>query len=176
MAKINTTSWGDFLVGELFDIHPTKAYKSNNCQLFEKDGTNPVVVNSSYNNGIGGYTNKPTTERGDMITFSDTTSADAIFYQELPFVGYAHVQGLYPIGKYKDEWTKNSLLFFVSVFKRKAIDSNYDYVNKFTRELAKNMLIRLPIVSSGDPNFSYMETYTKNLEITVGAAIAKFEN
>ena len=54
MAKIDTNSWKPFVVGELFDIHPTKAYKMTNAQLMD-DGDNPVVVNSSYTNGIGGY-------------------------------------------------------------------------------------------------------------------------
>lgn len=92
MAKIDAKGWKPFIVGELFDIHPTKAYKMTNAQLMD-DGDNPVVVNSSYNNGIGGYSSQVVTEKGGMITFSDTTTADAIFYQPNDFVGYPHVQG-----------------------------------------------------------------------------------
>ncbi len=101
MIKIDTSKWGDFKVGDLFDIHPTKAYKLTNSKLMSENGANPVVVNSSYNNGIGGYTELKNTETGNKITFSDTTSADAIFYQENDFVGYPHVQGLYELGEYK---------------------------------------------------------------------------
>lgn len=91
--KIDTSEWGKFIVGDLFDIHPTKAYKMTNAQLMD-DGDNPVVVNSSYSNGIGGYSTQEATEKGGMITFSDTTTADAIFYQPNDFVGYPHVQGM----------------------------------------------------------------------------------
>ena len=171
MKQIDTRNWSEFIIGDLFDIHPTKAYKLTNSYLFEDNGVNPVVVNSSFNNGIGGYTNQPTTENGNIITFSDTTTATAMFYQEKPFVGYAHVQGMYPIGKYKDQWTKNTLLFFLSVFKKRAINSNIDYVNKFTRESAKEMRIMLPVDKTGNPDFAYMESYMRNLESAVSSSL-----
>ncbi len=88
MKKIDTTEWKEFSIGELFDIHPTKAYKLTNSDLMSTDGKNPIVVNSSFNNGIGGYTNQDNTEKGGIVTFSDTTSAEAIFYQKKDFVGY----------------------------------------------------------------------------------------
>ena len=60
-----------FKVGELFDIHPTSAYKMKNDELFASDGTTPVLSNSSVSNGIGGYCGLTPTEQGGMITFSD---------------------------------------------------------------------------------------------------------
>ena len=96
-TPVDTSRWGEFVVGELFDVHPTKAYKLKNSDLLSTNGKNPVVVNSSYNNGIGGYTDQELTEAGNILTFSDTTSgADTLFFQEKPFVGYPHVQGMYP--------------------------------------------------------------------------------
>lgn len=161
--RIKISQWKDFRIGDLFDIHPTKSYKMNNSVLLEQNGINPVVVNSSYNNGIGGYTNQKCTEKANMITFSDTTSADSIFYQEHDFVGYPHVQGLYPIGKYKDKWSKHSYLFFVTIFREKAKNMNFDYVNKFTRETAKNIIVKLP-TRNEDPDWDYMEDYIKNIK------------
>jgi len=171
MNKIDTCKWGEFLVGELFDIHPTKAYKMTNSTLMEKDGINEVIVNSSFNNGVGGYTNQKNTEDGGIITFSDTTSSDSIFYHENPFVGYAHVQGMYPIGKYKKYWTQYSYLFFVTIFKRRAIGLNYNYVNKFTRNSASRMIVKLPINNIGEIDFKYMENYIKHVENNVGTSI-----
>jgi len=176
MREIDTASWREFRLGELFDIHPTKAYKMTNSTLLEVDGINPVVVNSSYNNGIGGYTNQKNTENGNMITFSDTTSSDAIFYQKKPFVGYAHVQGLYPISKYKYCWSQYSLLYLLTVFKKRAVDSNYDYVNKFTRELAKALTIKLPVDKDGNLDFAYMELYMQNFEVAVSSSLKKLQS
>lgn len=165
MKKKDSSQWGPFLVRKMFDIHPTKAYKLTNAALFEEGGSIPVVVNSSFNNGIGGYTHKPPTEAGGIITFSDTTTATAIFYQDRPFVGYPHVQGMYPIGKYQKRWTQHSLLFFLSVFRRSAFNRRFDYVNKFTRELAGEIVVQLPISQTGDPDFPFMEKYIENLEL-----------
>ena len=111
MSKIDTTKWKEFVIGNLFDIHPTKAYKLTNSNLYAEDGNNPVVVNSSFNNGVGGYSRLENTENGNIVTFSDTTSADAIFYQKSPFIGYPHIQGMYPIGEYKSKWNEKSYLF-----------------------------------------------------------------
>lgn len=151
-----------FKIGELFDIHPTKTYKLNNSELFVVGGENPVLSNSSVNNGIGGYSNLPTTEDGNIITFSDTTTSDAIFYQPYPFIGYPHVQGLYPT-KYKDMWNKKTLLYVLSIFK-KCARGRFDYATKFTRILALDMPLLLPIDKEGDIDFHFMEEYMNELE------------
>lgn len=163
MNKIDITDWKEFNMSELFDINPTKYHRLINKDLMQDDGKNPVVVNSSYNNGIGGYTNHDITEKGNVITFSDTTNSDSIFYQPNDFVGYSHVQVL-KATKYKEKWNRESLIFFTSVFKKKASLMNYDYVNKFTRTDALKLKIKLPITSSGEPDFEYMENFIKQLE------------
>lgn len=174
--KIDINEWKEFKIGDLFDIHPTKAYKMNNSSLLAEDGINPVVVNSCYNNGIGGYTNYDCTEAGNMITFSDTTSADSIFYQKDNFVGYPHVQGMYPIGEYKDKWSEYTYLFFVTLFREKAINLNYDYVNKFTRESAKEIMLKLPVDNKDNPDWNYMERYMKNIEEQSRESIRELNN
>ena len=142
-----TVCWKEYKIGELFDIHPTKAYKLTNSGLFTENGKNSVVTNSSCNNGITGYTNLDNTEDGNIITFSDTASHDAIFYQDKPFVGYSHVQGMYPKGEYKDSWGKHSYLFFLSLFKKTAYYMNFNYGNKFNRNIAKEISIKLPTIN-----------------------------
>lgn len=160
---INIKEWKSFKIGDLFEIYPTKSYKETNNTLFNDEGKTPVIVNSSYNNGIGGYTNKEPTEKAGIITFSDTTTADSIFYQDNDFVGYSHVQGLHPIGEYKDKWNKNRLQFFVSVFKSSAKNKNFDYGNKFTREAASNLTVFLPTQLDDSIDFEYMDKYIESV-------------
>lgn len=161
MNKLDISNWKEFKISELFKIEPTNYHKLINKDLLDVDGINPVVVNSSYNNGIGGYSFHDCTEEGNTITFSDTTTADSIFYQPNDFVGYSHVQKLKPI-IYEEKWTKNCLLFFTVVFRTQAKLMNFDYVNKFTRENASNLLIKLP-VKDNQPDWEYMENYIKAL-------------
>lgn len=156
---IDVSGWGEFRVGDLFDIHPTKAYKLTNAQLLD-DGNYPVIANSAYNNGIGGYSTRKPTEQGNMVTFSDTVDANTIFYQKEPFVGYPHVQGLYPI-KYEDKWNELTYQFFVSVFRGTALVKGFDYGNKFRRDIAVELMVKLPITSTGEPDWQYMEDYMK---------------
>lgn len=120
-----------------------------------------MVTNSSANNGITGYTNKSFTEEGNIITYSDTTTADSIFYQPNKFVGYSHIQGLYPTNYY-DNWNKNSLLFFVSAF-RSVSKGKFSYGNKFNRKIASEMKVTLPL-KNGKIDFEFMETIVAELE------------
>ena len=88
-----------FKTSKLFDIHPTKAYKMSNRDLYKNAGTVPVLSNSSCNNGIGGYSSLKATENGNMITFSDTTTGtDTMFYQENDFIGYPYIHTIKNIG------------------------------------------------------------------------------
>lgn len=64
---IDTSQWGEFTISQLFDIHPTKAYKATNKDLLKDDGVNPVIVNSGFNNGVGGYTNRDCTEKKELL-------------------------------------------------------------------------------------------------------------
>lgn len=165
---------GEYIVGEMFDIHPTKAYKLTNSKLMD-DGPFPVVVNSAYNNGIGGTSSKKTTEKGNMITFSDTVDANTIYYQPDDFIGYPHVQGLYPIGDYADKWTRETLLFFVSSFRKAALVKGFDYGNKFRRDIAVTLKVKLPKDKNGDPDWKFMEQYIKQIEVKVCDLIDKLQ-
>lgn len=183
--SIDTNNWRKFKVGDLFDIHPTKHYSDKNGKalsnrdLFDENGVNPVVVNSAYNNGVGGYTKKPCNEKGGIITFSDTTTSDAIFYQENDFVGYSHVQGMYPI-KYKNKWNKYSMKFFEVVFHSRADSLGYNFINKFTRDLASRIVVKLPTKinknNEYEPDWKYMEKYMKSVFKKAGKKVDLFTN
>lgn len=147
----NTPTYSQFRVGDLFDIHPTKAYKGSNADILNADGSNPVLSNTSLNNGIGGYSNLNCTEKGGIITFSDTTTADAIFYQPNDFV-----QGLYP---YSDKWSEQSLLYFMTSFKKIARLYKFDYAAKFNRKIALEFIVNLPSSDGTTPDYDYMTKY-----------------
>ena len=169
----------EFVVGDLFDIHPTNSYKLSNRELYKEIGPTPVLSNSSTNNGIGGYSALDPTEKGGIITFSDTTTGvDTMFYQPDDFIGYPHVQGMYP--KDKDVWNEETCLFFISVM-QKAAGIGWSYSIKFTRKLVSNMKPMLPILLSSTnqpiidetcryhkdgfiPDWKYMQERIKELE------------
>lgn len=133
----------DFTVKKLFDIHPTAAYKLTNNDLYSTSGTTPVLANSSFNNGIGGYIGLEPTEKGGIITFSDTTNgASTMFFQPNDFIGYSHVQGMYPYDS--SHWNEKCCLYFIASIQR-ASGCRFDYANKFNRDIVSALKVKLPI-------------------------------
>ena len=173
MSSINTSEWKEFKIGDLFEIKPTKNYGMSNNVLFESEGNVPVIVNSAINNGVGGYVGLEPTEEGNCITFSDTTDANSIFYQPVPFVGYSHVQCMRPLNNGLPE---NIMRFIASVFKSAAMSYNFDYSNKFRRDIALEMYIKLPARSDVEPDWEYMEKYMKDVEEEVIEKISKMKS
>lgn len=162
MIGNDTIKWKEFRVGDLFDIHPTSAYKITNKELYAEKGNTPVLSNSSVNNGIGGYCGLAPTENGGMITFSDTTTgADTMFYQPDAFIGYPHVQGMYAKGDH--EWTESECLFLISIIKR-ASGKGWSYSNKFTRIFVSNLRVLLPVTDDEEIDWNYMQERITELE------------
>ena len=162
---VDTSTWGEFKVGELFDVHPTKAYKLKNSDLLSVDGEIPVVVNSSYNNGIGGYSKLEPTEQPGVLTFSDTTSgSNTLFYQNQSFIGYAHVQGMYPKNF---ELTDLTALFMIATLRATIDQRKWDYTNKLNRTTVIEMRVKLPLKPTANPSdytqedidWDYMESF-----------------
>lgn len=163
MKGCDNVIYKKYIISKLFDIHPTKAYKYTNKELFSERGTVPVVTNTSENHGRSGFSVLSPTEH-DIITFSDTgtKSPDSFFYQEGEFIGYSHVQGMYP---YSDKWSKNSLLYICALLRKKT-QGLYDYSTKMTRDIILNMEVDIPVTDNGDIDFSYMEQSIADLENT----------
>mgnify|MGYP001038839773 CR=1 FL=1 len=101
------------------------------------------------------------TEQGNIITYSDTTTSEGIFYQPYDFVGYSHIQGLYP-KLYKNKWNASTLIFIVVLFKKVAA-GRFNYGNKFNRAIASEFLIHLP-TQNGEIDFEFMEFFVAELE------------
>ena len=142
-TPVDTSAWGKFVVGELFDVHPTKAYKLKNSDLLSTNGKNPVVVNSSYNN--------------------------TLFFQEKPFVGYPHVQGMYPK---TFELTIDVAKFMIASLRASINKYSWDYTNKLTRTFISSTTIKLPLKPSADPenytqddiDWDYMDRFMQAIE------------
>jgi hypothetical protein len=162
-------------VQKLFDIHPTQAYKLRNAELQLGEGCNPVIANTSQNNGVTGYSPLECTEEGNILTYSDTTDANTIFYQPRAFIGYPHVQGLYP-KLYEDDWSEQSLLYFASLIKKIAFTKGFNYGNKFRRDIMGNFEVSLPTTPEGAPDFEYMSTFVTAIKKLVIADVVKFKD
>jgi hypothetical protein len=155
--------WHEYIVGDLFAIRPTKNYGLSNQELFNSKGNTPVVSNTGVNNGITAYVDLAPTEKGNIITFSDTTTDEAIFYQPKDFIGYSHIQGMHK--KFDENIGKHQYLFIVASFKN-AVRGKYSYGSKFNRVNAAKEKIQLPAITvNGKPRiaFDFMDKFIATL-------------
>lgn len=173
--ELDVRDWKYFQIGKMFDIYPTKDYKGMSWRDLDDGGTIPVVANSAMNNGIHGFCSLAPTEHGNIITFSDTTEDNTFFYQPEAFIGFAHVQGMHPVGR---EWTEKELLFFVTILTFVNRDL-FNYGRKMRRDTISNSKVKLPVQKNEDgyfidsdkkfsddgfvPDWEWMDNYMKSL-------------
>ena len=159
MTQIDTSKWGGFKVGDLFDVTNGKKYPSS----IRQTGELPLISTTANNNGISDYIK----DRNDgvysnCITVAYSGSVGATFYhKEKVFVGET-VIALLP----KFKMNQYSGLFICSILSK--INSKFSYTQKIKVLQYKNEAISLPVTSEGAPDFDYMENYMK--EITKLAA------
>jgi hypothetical protein len=158
--KLQKVEWGEFYLGDLFEINPTNYYRLQNREIISANGKIPLISNSSTENGIMGFSNLAPLNKGNSITCSDTTiGADTMFYQENDFIGYSHIQHL--VSKFKP-FNKAIASVIISAC-RVSTSKQYDYGNKFNRVAMNNTKIQLP-TKKGKIDYEFMESFIAELE------------
>ncbi|GGD46917.1 hypothetical protein GCM10012288_21460 [Malaciobacter pacificus] len=158
--RICDIEWGEFKLGELFEIKPTKYYKLSNEEILSNNGIVPLISNSSTDNGVMGFSNLQPNNKGNSITCSDTTlGAETMYYQEKDFIGYSHIQHLVP----KFERFNKAIASVIISACRVATSKKYNYGNKFNREAMNKTVINLPI-KNGEIDFEFMENFIPQIE------------
>lgn len=160
--KLKAVKWGEYRLGDLFEINPTKWYKLTNEQILSENGTVPLVSNSSTDNGVMGFSNLEAINSGNTISCSDTTlGAGTMYYQKDGFIGYQHIQHLVP--KFFP-FNQSIALFIISVCRVATSNAGYDYAHKFNRDAMNSTTIHLPQISDGQIDFDFMESFVAELE------------
>ena len=154
--KLQAVKWGEYELGSLFDINPTKYYRLSNEEILQTPGNVPLVSNQSIDNGVMGFSTLSALNSGNTITCSDTTiGADTMFYQENDFIGYSHIQHLVP--KFTP-FNKSIAAFIISSCRIATSNQKYDYGHKFNREEMNKTKIQLP-AKGGKIDFDFMESF-----------------
>lgn len=150
MTKIDTSRWGEFRIGDLFDIvKGTRLTKAN-----MKDGTIKFVGSSAINNGeTNRIANDEHLHPRNTITVCYNGSVGETFYQDEPFWASDDVNVLYPNFK----MTVNIAMYICPIIK--AVGKKYAFIDKWKQDSMKDDCIKLPIKETGEPDWSYMESY-----------------
>ena len=167
-TPVDTESWAEFKVGDLFEkldlkCKKTDFQKNNDLSKIKTDEFNLPLVNAKQgNNGIMYYGREEDWEYAEMTI--DIVSDGAVSVGN----GYPqpHKTGIlynaYLIKPLKKDVTENHLSFLATVIE-KYVKQKYSYENKCIWKKLSLDKIQLPIDSTGQPDWNYMESFMKQI-------------
>lgn len=159
--KIDTASWGEFRIDELFDVVYGVNLELVNCTETSIEDPEAIafVSRTESNNGISGYV-KPVLgvepQPKDTITVAGGGSVLATFLQPRPFYSGRDLYVLYP----KEPISKQAKLFIATVIKANKYRYNYGRQANVTLPLLR---LKLPVDLDGKPDWHWMESYIDSL-------------
>lgn len=161
---VDTSAWGEFVVGELFDCDTTKTFYPNKSELPE--GNTPYITRSTYDNGISGYYDDIDNEftiDGNCLTIG--AEGGIAFWQPKPFIAGVKVYTIrHP------RLNELTALFIASILNTNS--ANYSYTNARVLAKIKAETVKLPLKPSTDPSnhtqedidWDYMDRFMQAIE------------
>lgn len=148
--SLNTSKWGTFMVGELFEIYKPQVYHT--YEVKENPNGIPYVVRSKFDNGIKYRVYKNSnivTSPDGVISFGSENAT--FFYQGEEWcsgrdIYYIDTRGI----------PKESCLFIIACLQ--TIVGKYSYSNGLFPDLLRRETIKLPIDGYGKPDWNYMKS------------------
>jgi len=141
----------------LFDLTTTK--KKFNANDVSLGGIHPYVVRTSENNGIRGFIteNECFLNEGNTISFGQDTAT--IFYQESPYFTGDKIKVL----KSKYKLNRQIACYFITCMRKSFAGFSWG-VTSFNEKVLKNITIHLPVTSTDDIDFAFMESHIREME------------
>ena len=168
MAKIDTSGWKEFVIGDLFDklnlgIKNPNFNKTLDVSEERTNEFNLPLVNAKHgNNGIMFYGRKEDFETASMTI--DIVQNGAIATGDV----YAQPQetgvlwDAYLIKPKQEIKSENTLMFLATVIER-SIKERFSYDDKCVWNKASQLNVMLPVDSHGSPDWSYMDAYMQTI-------------
>jgi len=152
----NTDDWQWFHLNDrnLFSIKGSKTTPVAELELYG-EGDYPYITTQARNNGVKSFYNFYT-EEGGCFTIDSAVKGYCSWHEE-DFSASDHVEKLIP----KFKCNNYIAMFIVTVINIEQY--RYNYGIKCSQTRIKNMKIKLPVDSSGNPDWQFMENYIKSL-------------
>lgn len=159
--SLDTSKWGTFMVGKLFEIYKPKVYHT--YEVKENPNGIPYVVRSKFDNGIKYRVSKNSnivTSPDGVISFGSENAT--FFYQGEEWcsgrdVYYIDTRGI----------PKESCLFIIACLQ--TIVGKYSYSNGLFPDLLRRETIKLPIDGCGKPDWSYMKSSMLSIKESISS-------
>ena len=170
MKQIDTKQWKEFVIKNLFTVKRPSARSQANYE----DGDVPFVASGNFNNGVLKYLQPKENEildSGNCITVSPIDGSS--FYQEDDFLGRGGA-GSSIILLYNPNLNLYNGYFIATVIR--TVCRKYAYSDMANKDTIGAEKIKLPVDETGNPDFSYMESYMKNLELAVSSSLTDLQS
>ncbi|KFI40428.1 Type II specificity (S) subunit of unknown recognition sequence [Bifidobacterium actinocoloniiforme DSM 22766] len=155
VPKLNEKEWAPFKLTNIFEeISRGKRLKKAD----HVPGQLPYVSSTASNNGIDDYIEASAGTRvfRNCISLANSGSVGTAFYEPFNYVASDHVTALKTA-----QSSKYTSLFMATVIAKQK--SNFNFNREINDIRVHNMRIMLPVNDSGEPDYEYMEQYTKNM-------------
>lgn len=150
--KLTDVEWGEFKVGDIFEVTNSKPYHKNNLKITKKGI--PYITRTSFNNGLEEIVENINVHKNPKNTISLGAENADFFYQS---VEYITGNKMYIIQN--DNISKNVGIFLVQAFRNSIKDCGFGYGKGLTGTRFKERIVMLPMDSQGQPNWQFMEDY-----------------
>lgn len=122
-------------------------------------GGRPFVGASDSNNGVTGFvSNKNSSLDKQVLGINYNGSVCEAFYHPYECIFSDDVKRFHL--KYKDD--NEAILLFMGMVIHKQ-KGKYEYAYKFNEQRMKRQIIMLPVDTTGNPNYAYMEQYGRHM-------------
>ena len=147
--------WQNFKIDQLFDIN--KGHRLTKANMIP--GKINYIGASADNNGVTHHIgNKDYIFNAGSITVTYNGSVGQVFYQNEPFWATDDVNVLI----LKEDRSVNVKLFLMSCLRRSG--KRYGFTDKWTVSKMKEDVIKLPVDSTGHPDWGYMNNYVEFMQ------------
>lgn len=157
IPALDEKEWREFRIGNLFEVSRPSARNKDSYEL----GDIPLVASGSMNNGVMKLCmplEGETLDKGCCITVSPVDGST--FFQPLDFLGRGGAGSSILILRCEE------LNLYCGQFIARAVQqtcSKYTYGHMGNKDSIKRERIMLPVTESDEPDYEYMEQYSKNM-------------
>ena len=177
MNNIDTSSWKEFKLCELFDKIQVEKINGK-AGDFPAEPINdyiiPLLTCSTSNQGFSRYAKReqcPTILK-NVISVSANGTGIA-FYQSNEF---AVLQDSYALKLKYEDLTESTGLYLTTLINKLLVEGKYDWTNKSGWNNIKDLSIKLPVKEVEEIDWDYMEKYIRAMEKVVIADVVKYKD
>lgn len=156
IPALNEKEWKPIFISSMFEL--VRGCENNMAML--EDGYTPLISAKANNNGLKGFVHNPKKIiAGQCITLNNDGDGGAglAYYQPANMALDSHVTALVPLF---------DMSAFVMLFIAKCISGLHGFFGhglSISNPRAKRLRIMLPVTDTGEPDYAYMEQYSKNM-------------